>query len=695
MLLGVLTAATLPARASAWSPDAEAATTANQGLLGERFDQVRLERWLGSSDEGRRLLGYQQLAALGNPIALERLAAIVDPTRTALPAIERLQALRIASHRADYPALMSAITRILGDSEKVTEPSTELPELLRQTAAMTLAAYANAEGQQVLIDALAQSGPVAKAAAVALAAYPPQDVSQLLYRRKNGAMEYAELLAELGDARLFGALRDVVVYAPAAQKASALAALNRLQDPDAPEVAAYWLADAESSDEQRQAAYTVLAISRHPQWPRAAAHGLSNPRDRSLVLHLLERAAVPSLIGQLAHQADSIAAVHLDTLARCIAQTETAPAVKVLNGWLSRPRLASAAAIALAKMAHPDATVSLQKALSTLNTRRWAFRAAVVREQQHLEPVVGFRALIPQLLRSSSPIDRADAAWASSSIDPSKIEGFIVSKDLALARGAARALMQSSPETRRRVARLLGEQAMPENSRHLLLVLNDDEAAMELPQRALERLLQVGGSSAVLVVSELARRGVDSDDGRVSEWLRHSDPWMRLRAAKGLGMAGSPRALALLEQAYALELDPEVRLAIVVALGRFGRSSPFDTLAMAEAIEPTTAVREAARWAGLGAPLGCSTAASDDAWIRLNAIVDPSPRAPVPADFDVALRTPCGQILAVELDSGGWSGLTGLPPGGYLVRASARRAPQQAVGTDKPTRSTGNQPKNP
>ncbi len=659
------------------------------GLLSDRFGYRRFDRLLGSSHPEDRLLAYSALARQKNPHALEALRRALNPPSPGRDPYERLAILRIAARHAAYPSLRDEFARILSEpAPRGTKPpaprgSAATSEgLLREVAALTLARYGGVEGEQILLRALHQPGPAARASAMALEAHPA--VAQSLIERSPQTLtpEELEVLASRRNPAPVGALKRIVVEAPPPLQARALLALHRLQDAEVVPVAAYWLDQESASDEQHRVALEILADAGHKDWPRRAREGLASRSDRGAVIELLLRTPAPALEDELGDLVPEASAAEAGRLLTAVARTRSKVALSRLERWLFTPRLAPLAAFALSQWDGPAAERILLAPRRDPSAARWALRGAVLSARRSGVRSPQLDTALARLERSTSTHDRADAAWAETILEPDRPVRVAPTEDPARRHGATSALPLRDRDAHLRAAKLLDSVAPLAHAGEVVGVLGDDSAMRLLPQRVLEGLLTHSRGLARIAITELVRRIAESDEDRVGNWLVDPDPWFRVRVVMGLGLSRAARASEHLERAYTRELDPTVREAIIDALGRHGPKAPFATLMVAENLDPSPEVRDAARRVRLGLSSKIEADSSAGAWLALVALMSSS--GPRGATSEVALmsgsgprgatseetviRCPSGQMFALGVGDEALAVLTAVPPKGYQVR---------------------------
>src|SRR2546421_11957675 len=211
-LLGACRAASQTGGLSPFSrPAAAASQTSGQnesGSLGARLSMAVAERLLASDDADDRLRAVERLAGSGQREAIDRLVrALADGA----PALRDPRA-RLAGVRGLAPFAARESVREILSKTLSTEAGAPLMALVRDTAALALAASGDARSLEVLGAALRQGGATAEAASQALFAFPPASLAPLGVGREELPAQVCEWLGRLGDQRAIGALRAALVH---------------------------------------------------------------------------------------------------------------------------------------------------------------------------------------------------------------------------------------------------------------------------------------------------------------------------------------------------------------------------------------------------------------------------------------------------------------------------------------------------
>jgi hypothetical protein len=147
------------------------------------------------------------------------------------------------------------------------------------------------------------------------------------------------------------------------------------------------------------------------------------------------------------------------------------------------------------------------------------------------------------------------------------------------------------------------------------LVQGDPEGVIST--RELLACARAGGADAPLCALAFAQRAGEAEAPEIDALLASRDPIVRAHVARGLGLSADPTHAGRLAAAYAREIDPLVRRAIVRSLqGSREAPSATATLALASRCDPDTRARWIASRLLRGAPVE-DPATDDVAWIRL------------------------------------------------------------------------------
>ncbi len=622
---------------------------------------------LGASDSlPERLRGLERLGAIGTPRALLRLVRALEPGGSAKAPEERLTAVRELARHTEDPSARRALARVLGghSSPSASDTPSPLDELAEQTAALALSRSGTPDSLASLGKALESPGRAAVSAVAALVAHPPRDIAPVLDAARIPSLSLTRALDELADQRSFDTLRDLVRIGPPEVRAAAAVALTRLGDFETVELSRHWLALDEPSV-LRVAAVHILAMAHAEDAPKGILSLLADPSQVGAGVALALEAPSPSLVPELVRLLERSTGDRADELVAAIGRAGGDAAAKVLAGLLDDAALRSVAAYQLARMPGSAAARVLTEHLLRPSTQRLAARALTARKLLLDEEAGNLRKVLTALLASKDEADRGAAAAGLSVLSPDRIEGFVSSGDDAVVRGAASCLLLAPPEVAASVAeRLLGK-TKGDTQTALALALAVPGAAEHAPTATLLALVDGGGAAAPLAARALGARDESSERARLDELFTSTDPLVRAHVALGLGESKSSDAGGRLESAYRLEVNPEVRAAIVRALALRAEPSRTRVLTLAAALDPDADVRAAATF---GASTVSSMSLSNEGALAWVPIVKSG--SDEPAGATVAVEVPGGLVLPATAPPDGLVVLSGLPPGHVVLRVA-------------------------
>lgn len=598
--------------------------------LGERIGVTPLERALVGTDPDARERAIQRLGEQGSPRALDLLVRALEPSGAAQSARERLLGVRALSGHAREPKVRQALLRVMTGISVSAERAEPLNALLRDSAALALAAANDPSAHEALATALRQPGRVALAAAAALAAHPPRDLALLLSSLRSATPELVWLLEELADERAFEPLREIVRRGAPELSARAALALTRLGNFETVELARTWTS-ARKKPALRLAAAEILLLSREPAGSELLAELLEDEATRADAQALAARAGSTN---------DD---ERLSTLARSGVRTD-----------------ADAAAYALSLSPQPDASLELARLLSSEGSARRAVRALALRRAalgarmpDHLEGVM------QRLYRSSNAQDRSVAAFALALSGKQRARTLLHSRDPVLVQAAARAALAVGI-TREAAALLARSPAGPTRSQ-LAIALVDVDARARVPQRLLLELVAEAGPASPIALFALGAHDSVTTRQTLVEHLASPDPELRAHAALGLHASLDSSVIALLEDAYSFEVDPAVRRAIVLAAALRPERVRRRLLELAARLDSSEAVRNLAALALSGVRPSVFSPGVGTCWLRLEGPAQPGLKA-------AKLRLPGGLTVPALADVDGVVALAGLPVGPVGVR---------------------------
>lgn len=627
--------------------------------LNDRLGIAVAERLLRSDEPLERTRAIERLGSVSTARALQILIDLVDGGGAKSPE-ERLSAVRALWPRAAQTEARQTLIRLMASpSSRSSSREDALEREVRVSAALALAASQEPAAISVLGKALEEEGPLADAARIAILAHPPSDLSRLLPTRGTGSVMLSRTLGELGDQRAFAVLRGFVRGGSTEVRAAAAVALTRLGDLETVTLARHWLGE-KTVPELRLAGAQILALEHTPDWPDAISALLSDPETRSQGLDLALAAPHPKLAATLVERLGSADGDAEQAIA-ALGRAGGPEAARFLSRELASDEHGSAAAYALALMEGELATEALGRALQRPALRALAARAAVVRRTTLQESVPGLSSALESLASSKDGAERAAGAWGLAVLDESRAVDFLNSKDPVMVRAAARTAWHGRAATVA-AARLTRETDALTRAA-LAVCLVNPPAADGIPTLVITRLLREVPAAAPLAARALAMRDDAALRPVIEDLLENSDAWLRAHTALGLAFSADASALGLLSRSYRFEAAPEVRSALVAALGERPERTRSRTLRLAAALDPDAGVRARARLGLSDGEASASSQGTGSFWLR---IAQGTPGATEPRA--VALGLSGGLAIPAVSDPGGFLILTGLPQGSVTVR---------------------------
>lgn len=669
------------------------------GWLDGRLGIGAAARLLASESSPDRVRGVERLAGLGQTAAVDRLLAALEPG-TVLSRDERarLVAVRVLAPFAGREPVRQFLAKTLG-AEGSTTP---FASLVRDTAALALAAAGDARSVELLATAVLQGGVAGESARRALVAHPPARLAPLVSGREGVPPAMSALLADLGDLRALEPLRATlsrpktpalpgvdehenqaaVAAAPAdpTQAIAAAVALARLGDEEQVPVARGWVASGEVA--LKLAGARVLATSGAADAGRAIAALLAVPAAREEALRLaLECPAADEVAPLVAIAKEADGASRTQAIA-ALGRIGTAPAVAALAAMLADPARGWDAAFALALAPSAEARAALGKALGVPATKRLSARASTVRALVRDDAPSGLADALDALLRSRDPADRGAAAFGLAATGAVSVRTLVASDDPAIVRAAARAALVAGPDAVAACAERLAREKDETTRVALAMALAASPyAADALPTGTLAELADGGGAVAPVAARALGLRDGEAIAPRLARLLASGDPVVRAHAARGLALSPSPDAVSRLVAAYTFETDAAVRRAVVRALSRRTEPQRRRTLELAASLDPDAETRESARLAlagqtiddGVFAPHGRSPAPRVHVgpYVAFIALASNDPARASAAARAARLVRSDGLALPVVADPDGALLVAGLPPGEATLSLSA------------------------
>lgn len=655
LLVGLLTSSAFGQEVA--REDLQRSTTAASSLRARSGVEGALDGLPSPTDLEMRAL--ERLGSVGTPRALTLLSeAVLSPQSRS--AEHRLVAVRALAPHAGRDEARRALVQVLGQGVPPQAPASDLDALVRETAALALAAAQTAPALKGLAQALSGDGPGARAAEDALLAHPPRDLRPLLEGRGAPTVATVQALARLGDQRAFHAIRRAVMVGSPAVRAAAALALTQLGDLETVALARHWLR-REQQAELLVAAARILAWCRLDDARAALTHLLADSELQDEALRIAMEAPQKGLSQPLAKLLEGAEPERASLVLSALGRAGGTQEVGILASRLRDPETKWSAAYALALAPGSPARTVLQRSLEHSDTRALAARAAVVRAVALRDEISGLRTLLAKLLESHSALERSIGAWGLTTLEPRRGLRFLDATDLPTVRGAARAMR--SPSLAIGASRRLLTEQDQETRVALSMALAFPAAGDQIPTEMLLGWLERGGPETPLVALALAARDGPELRPRLRALLANGDPLLRSHTALGLGRSKEPSAVGLLTALYQFEPDPRVRVAVVTALSWRREGGRMRALRLAANLDGSSRVREVARAALRG--LRASPAPSQGPatlWLWLRESFPDSRRLAT-----VLVQDPTGLAAPIVPDSDGLVVLTGLSPGPVAV----------------------------
>lgn len=588
--LGLVVTATGSAKAASYSDDESETERAS---LRERFGVVPAERALRSSDPKKRERALERLGALGTPRALDLLVTALEPSGAAQAPRERLIAVRALAPHVKNPRVRDGLVRVMTGIGTSAERSDPLQGLLRDTAALALAASRERSAEVALARALRQPGRVAEAARAALTAYPPNDLDTIVRSHGTPTLELVRLLEALGGPRAIATLREVARRGTPELRLEAALSLARLGSFEGVDLAKPFATRPKSRFSL--AAAEILTLAGDPSADTLVAQLLEHADTRGPALELARKVPGARVRAALLRALEAGTPSELPAVVSALAQSGGAVGIRALGRLGSDPVRRDLAARALALTPGKGANAELARWARDPGTRRFAARASALRRIALGEGLEGDRELFDALLASKHPADRAAGAFGKALTDGETARALLRHADPAVVEAAARAApFVGAADAAART--LLASRPSPTRTQLALSLLVPSARAL-VPTEILEELVSEGTLAAPLALHALCERDSQAIRARILEHLASPDPSYRAHAALGLGASADPTALGLLEAAYRFEVEPSVRRAIVHALSRRPEGVRARTLRLAATLDPDRETRELARHA--------------------------------------------------------------------------------------------------
>jgi HEAT repeat protein len=655
-------------------PPPPPAITPSLGLR-DHFGVDLASRLLRSPDTSDVLRGLERAAAIGSPEAIslilhaakERERPFGPDTRALLVTVRGLaEATGQSEARAFLKDGVLNLAIHQRPASSTTEPDTldedrdKRMALARSEAAFALATSADPAALDALLVVARDPGPGQAAAMEAIVAFPPERVAAI----GTGALSPAllHLAAEMGDLRALDAVRAALHASDAPTRAAALDAVSEMGDARAIGDARKLLKDSEPL--VRAAAGRALARLGAPDRWRATEALVGDDETAIDGVRAAMRGGDEGVAKALAARVKASSEPELRTLAiAALGRAEADEAVEALAELVKDKILEGDAAAALARSPNPKAEVAIQSLLLTEATRRLGARAYVMRARtRDHEEEWGTNVLVA-LAESRDPRDRAVGQGGLVLLGKRDATPALEDPDASVRRVVATAAtVDRRPQTQRALLSLSrGEpDSLVRKVEWAALLSGDDEG--RIPTTRLAERAALGESDAPVAAMALAARSDEDDRAKIDLLLGSTDPVLRAHAARGLGNSAANDATGRLAHAFAFEVDPLVRRAIVEALA--SRMEDADAPARRQVLrssahlDPDGAVRDAARRALAGLPLARPSANTEIAWIRLSSIDGGPPSA---SQGGLLLRSD-GTAVPIAFDAEGYA-LVPIPPG--------------------------------
>lgn len=665
----LLVAGLFPVEPLEAAPRTDSSARPAQSLL-DQIGVGSIEKALRASDAHERERALTRLGAFGTARALDLLVRSLDANGAAQSSRERLIAVRMLAPYVRVASVRECLVRVMTGISAGAERAEPLQALLRDTAALALAASKDASALEALGKALRQPGRVAQAAAAALAAHPPEDLSALARAHYAPTIDLIRAFEELGDERAFELLRDIVRRASPELQTAAAVALTRLGDFETVALAQRWAKSEHST--LRVGALQIFLLARQKDAAALAGELLKDDELRPEVLSLLAATRDPALAPLLQKALATDDPYEKKSVIAALGANATHAAVQELGRLVQDPRVGDTAAYALANTPSESATDELEHLLAHPASARRAARAAIVRAYRRGEASSQLRSALEHFAKSAEPGARAVGVYGLSLFFKDRCVEFLKAKDSVAVQAAARAAPFVGAATYA-LERLSAEPPGPARTQ-LALALVDPNARRRVPVRTLLELVEEGSAAAPLALFALGERDSEETRPRLVEFASAPDALLRSAVHLGLGDSSTPSARSLLAANYLFEPDAEVRRAQVAALGRRRETSRLATLALAARLDPDARVREAARLASANVTSATFTSGRGSLWLALE--------NPEPSSVAVAyVGVPGGLVLPAIADPDGIVLLAGLPEGKLSLRLALepreRKAPAE------------------
>jgi hypothetical protein len=321
---------------------------------------------------------------------------------------------------------------------------------------------------------------------------------------------------------------------------------------------------------------------------------------------------------------------------------------------------------AIARSPSSAAMPAIEKLAAEPSSQRAAVRAYVVRASSRGETSGALERVTAGLARSKDGRDRALGAFARIVLGEDAPAGWLEDADPQVRRAAAMAAPAThatwTAETRDALLALRAREEDPATRAVLAVALADGHAEHAIGStRSLLACARAGGADAAVCTLAFAQRAGADDQLQLEQLVASRDPIVRAHAARGLALSQDPTRTGRLAAAYAYEVAPLVRRAIVAGLANCPRTAPsaVDTLAFAARLDPDATVRWLASRILANEPVDAPSTVTDVAWLRLVEAAG----SPPPAGTTGALLRADGLAVPVVFDADGDALVPGTPAG--------------------------------
>lgn len=653
--------------------------------LRERVGIDFVTRLLRSPDPDERLRAIERAGSLGTKEGAFFLASLAESGSSlgvARTDPRAFLALARALGRYDDERARTGLLALLGVASKDAgvdrlpspprgnEPhdaSEQLTRLGRATAAIALACSGSERATNDLLNVARGSGPARDAAMIGLLRCPAASTEAFVTPGGGATPAFVEFLARTGDLRALPALLASAGSEALASRAAALVALGQLGDQRAVPLARAALRSPDARS--RVAAAEALVLLDAPD--RVALIGALLNDDATVAdgLRLAQSVSDASLTPLLVKRTSSAEPAVRSAAVQALGRSKDDAAARALTSKEVQSVGVHDCLLALARSPAPRASEVLLAEMRGPQ-RRLAVRAYVVRALVRGQTSSAAGDVVRAMDRAGDPADRAVAAFARVALGSASVEHYLSDRDPAVRRGASMGVLarldRSSLEA---MARGLERETDAATRQVLSLALLDVRASDRVPTSELLQRADAGEADAPLAVLALSRRADRSLVEKVERYLASPDPIIRSHAARGLAEAPLDDASGRLARAYAHEVEPDVRRAIVASLVRrtIDRGAPAreQTLQLAANLDPdarVSAMGRRALAAGQRPRIDVAAPAPEGREAALMRLMQPSGRPPSAIMTGAVLRSD-GLAVPVAFDADGYAVVTGLSSG--------------------------------